>query len=151
MKLEYFMEYSVEIQRPPLDLSGGPFGNRLIFPVTGGRFEGPRLKGTILPVGGDWILLSEDGTGRLDVRATFQTDDGALIYLQYTGVARSDETRPDLTPGVPEEFGDRYYMITPRFETGDERYAWINSFVYVAEGKRTTEGVDYRVYTIVNG
>ena len=150
MKLEYLMEYTVLLQRPPLDLSGGPFGNRLIFPVTGGSFEGPRLKGTVLPVGGDWLLVSEDGTGRLDYRATLETDDGALIYLQYTGVGRSDETRPALTPGASEEYGDRYYMITPRFETGDERYGWLNGFVYVAEGKRTAEGVDYRVYAVVN-
>ena len=150
MKLEYLMECTVILQRPPQDLTIGPFGSRLIFPVTGGSFEGPRLKGTILPGGGDWLLMGDDGIGRLDVRATLETDDGALIYLQYFGIGRSDPARSAATPGAPEEYGDRYYMITPRFETGDERYAWLNGFVCVAEGKRKPEGVDYRVYAVVN-
>ena len=70
--------------------------------------------------------------------------------MQSSGIGRSDATRPAPTPGAPEEYGDRYYMVTPRFETGDERYAWLNGLVYVAEGKRTAEGVDYRVYSVVN-
>lgn len=150
MKLEYLMEYSVTLQYPPQALSGSPFGNRFIFPVTGGSFEGPRLKGKILPVGGDWALQGDDEIFRLDYRATLETDDGAQIYLQYFGVARSDPTRPAATPGAPEEYGDRYYMIAPRFETGDERYAWLNGFVCVAEGKRISGGVAYRVYAVVN-
>ena len=96
------------------------------------------------------MLMGDDGIGRLDVRATLETDDGALIYLQYFGIGRSDPARSAATPGALEEYGDRYYMITPRFETGDERYTWLNGFVCVAEGKRTFEGVDYRVYTVVN-
>ena len=150
MKLEYLMEYTVALQRPPENVPVGPFGARLIFPITGGSFEGSRLKGTLLPVGGDWLLVGDDGIARLDYRATLETHDGAQVYLQYFGIARSDPTRPATTNGAPEEYGDRYYMITPRFETGDERYAWLNGLVCVAEGKRISGGVAYRVYAVVN-
>jgi hypothetical protein len=79
-----------------------------------------------------------------------ETEDGALIYLQYYGVARPNEDRPAAQPGQTSEYGDAYFMTAPRFETGDERYAWLNSLVCVAESKRTETGVGYRVYAVVN-
>jgi len=41
-------------------------------------------------------------------------------------------------------------MTAPRFETGDERYAWLNDLVCVGEGRSTEDGVAYRVYAVVN-
>ncbi len=64
-----------------------PEGIRVNFYVTGGEVEGPMVKGQVLPVGGDWLTIRSDGIGILDVRATFQTHDGALIYATYSGVA----------------------------------------------------------------
>ena len=150
MKLEFLMEYTADLQRPTRNTGAGPFGTRGLAVVTGGRFEGPRLKGTIWAGGGDWLLRGPDGVTRLDVRATFETGDGALIYVQYYGVNRPDGSRPMPQPGEPSEYGDAYFMTNPRFETGDDRYAWLNGLVCVAEGKRTEQGVAYRVYTVVN-
>ena len=150
MKLEFLMEYTADLQRPTRNTGAGPFGTRGLAVVTGGSFEGPRLKGTIWAGGGDWLLRGPDGVTRLDVRATFETDDGALIYVQYYGVNRPDGDRPFPQPGEPSEYGDAYFMTTPRFETGDDRYAWLNGLVCVAEGKRTGQGVGYRVYAVVN-
>src|SRR5439155_14076925 len=56
-----------------------PHGTRATAPITSGTFEGPRLRGTVLPGGGDWTLLRADGVLELDLRLTLQTDDGALI------------------------------------------------------------------------
>ncbi len=89
-----------------------------------------------------------DGVLRLDVRATFETDDGALIYVQYYGVQKEDPNRVRTTRET--EYGEIYFMTAPRFETGDERYAWLNDLVCVGEGKRLTESVAYRVYAVVN-
>ena len=151
MKLEFLMEYTADLQRPVRTTGdNGPFGTRGIALATGGSFEGPRLKGKIWAGGGDWLLQGPDGVKRLDVRGTFETDDGALIYVQYYGVARPEENRPAPQPGKPQEYGDRYFMTTPRFETGDERYAWLNGLVCVAEGKWTGTGVAFRVYVAVN-
>ncbi len=87
---------------------------------------------------------------RLDVRATFETDDGALIYVQYYGVQKDDPNRVRVRTTRETEYGERYFMTAPRFETGDERYAWLNDLVCVGEGKRLTESVAYRVYAVVN-
>ena len=63
-----------------------PEGIRAIFYVTKGEITGPKLRGRILPGGGDWLMVKPSGVGILDVRATLESDDGALIYIAYTGV-----------------------------------------------------------------
>ena len=151
MKLEHLMTYQATL-KPPVDIGPGPSGTRRIFDVTGGAFDGPRLRGTLLPSGGDWILMGADGVGRLDVRATLQTDDGALIYMQYHGVlVLGEAATAALARGEPHSFGDSYFMTSPRFETGDPRYAWLNAIVAVAEGRALPGAVEYRVYQAVNG
>ncbi len=150
MKLEFLMEYTANLNGPTRNTGAGPFGTRGLAVLTGGSFEGPRLKGTVWAGVGDWWLRGPDGVARLDVRITFETDDGALIYGQYYGVNRPEAGRPAAQPGETSEYGDAYFMTSPRFETGDDRYARLNSLVCVAEGKRTEQGVAYRVYAVVN-
>ncbi len=150
MKLEYLMTYRADL-KPPVDVGAGPFGSRQIFDVTGGSFEGPKLRGTFLPSGADWILVSPDGIGRLDVRGTMKTHDGAHIYLQYYGVIEIARAAPKVAAGQSTEFGEIYFMTAPRLETGDPRYAWLNSIVCAGEGRFGPGWVEYRVYQVVNG
>src|SRR5215475_4212289 len=63
-----------------------PLGTRVTAPITSGHFEGPRLRGSVLPGGGDWTLLRADGVLELDLRLTLATDDGALIHLSSFGL-----------------------------------------------------------------
>jgi hypothetical protein len=151
MKLEHLLNYRADL-KPPVEVGKGPFGTRSIFDVTGGIAEGPRLRGRLLPSGGDWLLLDEGGIGRLDVRGTLETDDGAHIYVQYYGVIEMNEKLLEaLAKGGTTEYGDAYFMTQPRFETGDPRYAWLNRVVAVAEGRVLPNAVEYRVYELVNG
>ena len=148
--LEPLMSYRADLARP-VEVGAVPSGNRLIFDVTGGAFQGPRLRGRLLASGGDWLLIGNDGVGRLDVRGTLETDDGARIYLQYFGVLVLDESiTRTLAEGRETGFGDTYFMTQPRFETGDPRYAWLNAVVAVAEGRVLPGAVEYRVFQVVN-
>ena len=71
----------------PQNIGAVPHGTRRTVPVIGGDFEGPRLRGTVLPGGGaDWLLLRADGVLELDLRITLQTDDGALISMKSFGL-----------------------------------------------------------------
>ncbi len=133
----------------PLEIGGAYRGQRRIFGVTGGAFEGPRLRGTVLPGGGDWFLLRPDGVGELDVRATARTEDGALIYVHYPGIlAASPEIWGRIGRGERVPPADYYFRTTPVFETGSPEYAWLNSIVSVGVGAVEGLRVSYRVYQV---
>ena len=152
MKLEPLFTFRADLKQPPAQVGAGPAGTRTIFDIAGGSFEGPKLRGRVLESGGDWLLFGADGVGRLDVRGTLETDDGARIYVQYFGILEMNEAVAGaMARGEGTEFGDTYFMTQPRFETGDERYAWLNRVVAVAEGRMLPGGVEYRVFQVVNG
>ena len=147
MQLEYLMTYHADLKLPHL-AGKTQAGTRAIYDVTGGTFEGPKLKGKLLSSGGDWIMVDDEGVGRLDVRAAFETDDGAVIYLQYFGILIPES---DPAAGIQEtQFGEIYFMTQPRFETGDERYRWLNNIVVVGEGRTLPNAVEYRLFQLVN-
>ncbi len=129
----------------------GPFGTRVFAHVVSGTVEGDRLKGTLAPTGGDWLLIGSDGWGRADVRIQMLTHDGAVIYAQYLGLLEITPAIGAILGGGGEatEFEDQYFRTAPRLETGDERYAWVNTSLFVAEGRLTPgPAVDYRVYRV---
>lgn len=96
----------------------------------GGRFEGPRVKGTILPGGGDWENIAEDSTAYLDTRYNLKTDDGAIIYLQTTGVRKGRKEILDKLGEDESITADQYSMrLSLTFECGDEKYSWLNNTV----------------------
>jgi Protein of unknown function (DUF3237) len=106
--------FNIQIDLHPLQEVGvTPLGQRRIAPVSGGTFEGERLRGVVLPQAGlDWLLVRADGTIQLDVRMTLQTDDGALILMSYRGVRHgSAEVTAKLARGERVE-RDEYYLRT---------------------------------------
>ncbi|MGO8906569.1 MAG: DUF3237 domain-containing protein [Solirubrobacteraceae bacterium] len=149
MELQYEFTYHAMLNAP-VDVGAGPFGVRQVFDVTGGQVEGERIKGRVLGGGGDWMLLGPDGFGRLDVRGQFETADGAHIYAQYFGVLELNAAVQEATSqGGETDFGEQYFRIAPRLETGDPRYTWVNQTLFVAEGRvYPGPGVEYRVYRV---
>ncbi len=148
IKTEFLYEAHIDLA-PPEQIGQSPFGTRSVFIVTGGTFEGPKMRGTVRPGGGDWFLSLPNGAGELDVRATLETDDGALILLTYHGII-------DVAPAVVQRVfagedvapSEYYFRTTPRFETGDERYAWLNKLTCVATGYFGPNKVGYRVFAV---
>lgn len=136
--------------KPPVDMGAGPYGARLFFEVIGGEIEGDRLSGTLLPGGGDWILVGADGYGRIDVRLNIQTHDGACIYLRYFGVLEmTPAVQNAIATGGGTGFEDQYFRTNPRFETGDQRYAWLNQTLFVGVGHALPNLTpEYRVYRV---
>ena len=113
---------------PTQNLGAGPRGTRLTFPITGGSFEGDRLRGKVLPGGGDWVVKRPDGVLELDLRITLQTDDGALIHMTFEGL------RDDVVSGAP------YFRTSPRFETADAKYSFLNRLLAVGAGEIRADG-----------
>ncbi len=137
---------------PRLNIGAGPFGQRILFGAAGGSFEGPKLRGEVLPGGGDWALFRPDGAMTLDVRLTLRTHDEALIHMTYGGRWIIPQAlRADLADPVKRTEVDpaRYYFRTnPLFETGSQDYAWLNDIVCVGQGYLVEAGVAYKVFQI---
>lgn len=113
---------------PTQNIGAGPRGTRLTFPITGGSFEGDRLRGKVLPGGGDWVLKRPDGVLELDLRITLEVDDGALIHMTFEGI------RDDGAKGAP------YFRTLPRFETADTKYSFLNRLLSVGAGEIGADG-----------
>jgi hypothetical protein len=135
---------------PPQKLGTVPHGIRSIVPVTGGDFEGPRLRGRVLPGGGDWLLLRTDGVLELDLRITLETDDNALIYMTFQGLRHGP---PDaiaaLGRGEAVDPARYYFRTLPRFETSTETYAFLNRIVTVGVGEARPDGAVHRIDEIL--
>jgi Protein of unknown function (DUF3237) len=130
----------------------GPFGDRTIITVRGGRFRGARLNGSIVGPSGDWLLQGADEFGRIDARFTLTTTDGASIYMQFVGLVENTAPVRSLSDnGIPTKYGDLYFFINPRLETGHKRYAWVNRTIFVGQGRFSrSSSVKFRVYRVAN-
>jgi hypothetical protein len=148
LRTEFLVEATVDLH-PPEVIGPGPLGTRIVYMVKGGSFEGPGLKGTVLS-GGDWFLMLGNGAGELDVRGTFRTFYGASIYVAYRGVlVATPEVWERLRAGERVDPDAYYFRTAPRFETGNQRYAWLNTAVCVGVGAVRPGGVRYRIYRAV--
>ena len=143
--------FTVTITVAPAQIVGAtPIGERRNVPVTGGTFEGKRLRGIVMPGGSDWIVVRGDGVWQLDVRLPLQTDDGALINMTYKGFRHGPAAVLDrLNRGETVEPSEYYFRTAPFFETATAKYAWLNGIVAVATGHRTASGPTYQVYEVL--
>lgn len=148
-RFEFLFDTRVELE-PPQMVGQTPGGNLQVFYYRAGTFEGPRMKGTVLPGGGDWFLMRPDNVGELDVRATLKTDDGALIYITYKGVfSASQEAWEKIYRGEPVDRDQYYFYTAPTFQTSHSDYMWLNRILAVGIGSAAPGGVSYRVFALV--
>jgi Protein of unknown function (DUF3237) len=125
--------------REPMVLPNTPSGTRMIVEVESAVYKGDRLSGKLKgAAAADWMTLAPDGTGTLDVRGTLETNDGALVYSFYRG--RLDLSQP---------LGEAHIYAAPLYETGDERYAWLNKVQAIGIGSLEPNRVRYRVYRVL--
>lgn len=143
--------FDITIDLHPIQEVGRtPAGERRIVPVAGGRFNGDRLNGTILPHAGADLLLRADGSYQQDVRLALRSDDGAAILMTYRGVRHSaPEVSRRIACGEMVPRTDYYLRIAPFFETAASDYAWLNTIVSVGVGERLPNGVRYEVHEIL--
>ena len=153
----FLCDVSIELDSSaPLAIGESPWRNRRVSDIAGGHFEGPRLSGVVRRSGADWSEGGRSADGgiatALDVRSLWQTDDGVLIYVTYTGrlvvPAGSVEAfrQPQSLATLPASA--YYFRIAPVFECASERYGWLNEIIALGVGRRTTDGVEYRVYQV---
>jgi hypothetical protein len=148
LPVEHLLDLRVDLE--PARPIPTAIGARMVFIAKSGTFGGPRLRGEILPGGGDWLLVGSDRIGRVDVRAMLRTDDGALIHYTAGGVIKiPDDGLERLAAGERLPFEETYVRTTPRFETADERYAWLSELVILGHNELSTDHIDYRMYAVL--
>jgi hypothetical protein len=142
--------FDMHVYLEPVQPISTPVGARMTFIVNGGVIDGPKLQGEILPGGGDWLLVGSDGVGRVDVRATLRTADGALIHYETRGIIKIPADGLErLATGEVLPFEETYVRTTPMFETADERYAWLCGIVALGYNILSPNHIDYRIYRVL--
>lgn len=129
----------------------GGMGERKMLDIWGGDFEGPKLRGRIVPGGGDWPLIRPDGVGLTNARYTYQTDDGIYINVINTGYRHAPPEalkRLDTKQNVVDP-DDYYLRCNTVFEAPDGRYGWMNRHVFVALGERHPEVLFLRYFMLL--
>jgi hypothetical protein len=149
-KMDHIMPYNATLTA--LEVIGEvPQGIRVNFYVIGGNIAGPKVVGKLRPVGADWLTLRQDDIGVLDVKATAETNDGALLNIVYSGII-------DLGPAGYRDFLDDKPLasgtairINPKVSTSHPNYLWLNRLHCVGLGGDFLERseVAYDVYAVL--
>lgn len=141
--------FVIDVAKPSV-IGNTPGVNRRVGEITGGTFEGERLKGKILSGGSDWQSVRSDGTWDLNVRIVLETDDGHLIGMTYRGLRHGPKEVIDaITRGEEVSPSSYYFRIAPFFETASDKYGWLNGIVSVGLGHRLPSGPIYQIFEIL--
>ena len=143
------MTFFIEVKKP-FNVGKTPVADRRIAEISGGYFEGERLKGNVLTSGSDWQMVRDDSAVMINVRTLLETDDGALVGMTYQGLRHGPKEVIDAIGRGEAVSPTAYYMrVVPVFETASEKYGWLNRVVSVAHGHRLAGGAIYNVFEIV--
>jgi uncharacterized protein DUF3237 len=149
MRIAPLFIFQIQV-KPPSIIGATPGHDRRIGEISGGSFEGEKLRGRIVSGGSDWQSLRADGTTTLNVRLVMETDDGALIAMTYLGMRHGPKDVLDRIARGDKVSPTEYYMrATPYYETASEKYGWLNRIVSVAYGHRMAGGAIYQVFEVL--
>jgi Protein of unknown function (DUF3237) len=112
-------------------VTGTPLGDRRVFDVVGGSFDGG-LRGRVLASGGDWLIQTERGS-QLDVRLMLETEDNVVLLFRYFGRAS-------------RRAGQAHIEVTGSFDAPDGTYGWLNDVQAFGLGAAVREGVRYQLF-----
>lgn len=146
--LEFLTLFSVNLGSPQ-ELGETGLATRRIIPITGGHFEGPGFQGRVLPGGADWQLVQRDGLAVIDTRYALETVDGTLIYITTRGYRHGP---PDIIAAVgrgePVDPQKYYFRVNIQFETGVQKYWWLNRTLAIGAGMRLANQVVFNAYKV---
>ena len=134
---------------PPMEVGDVAHGRRRIVPITGGTFEGPGIKGKVMPGGADWQIIRPDGFSELDTRYTLETDKGQIIYVQNAGIRHAaPEVMKRLLAGEVVDPSLVYFRTVPTFETSSPELQWLTRAIFVGSGERYPNDVRIRFWRV---
>ncbi|SDP61049.1 Protein of unknown function [Rhodoferax sp. OV413] len=130
------------------EMGPGPLGNRRLVALDDqATFEGPRLRGTLLPGGIDLQLTRLDGVTEIDANYLLRTDDGVLLKVTNMGIRHTQSRTVEL--GQTELPHENYFRCTPKIEAPSGRYDWLNRSIYIGTGIRSKDGIELWFYRVL--
>ncbi len=133
-----------------MSLGVTPFGERRVINILGGRVEGARLSGRILPGGADWQIVCPDGMADIHARYTIEADSGGRVLVDSKGVRHGPpELMAKLARGEAVAAELYYFRTAMRFETSDAGLAWMNRTLCLARGAREPNAVRLDVFEVL--
>jgi hypothetical protein len=146
--LSFFAEVSVDVGQP-VDVGPTPEGHRRIVPITGGTFNGPGVRGRVLPGGADYQILRSPELTELDARYALETDAGQRIYVHNTALRRGRQEDIERLNRGEDVAPDRvYFRCWPRLTSSAPELAWLNSRLAIGTGERHPDRVVVRIFLI---
>jgi Protein of unknown function (DUF3237) len=142
--------FTIDLDFEIFVLGETPYGMRRIARLNTGSFDGPKLKGAVLPGGGAWTLIRRDDVLDIEVRLILETNDKHQIYMQWRGlrdVPKDVMERLHRNETVdPETY---YFRATPYFETSSEKYGWLNRICAIATGSLAANARTIDVFQVL--
>ena len=127
---------------PPVERGTVDSQRKRFIPITGGEVSGPKLTGVVLPGGGDWQSIHDDGLTELDARYSLKASDGSVIAVTNPGVrVASPDVIKRIAAGEDVDPALYYFRTTPRFEVADGPHVWLRRSAFVARGIRKPDHV----------
>ncbi|MEI7805309.1 MAG: DUF3237 domain-containing protein [Hyphomicrobiales bacterium] len=127
-----------------------PMGERRVVNILGGRVEGPKLKGRILPGGADWQIVRADGVTSIEARYSIESEDGAHILVTSEGLRHGPADVMDkLGRGEIVDPKLYYFRTVMRFETADPSASWLNRILALVRGVREPRAVRLEVHEVM--
>jgi hypothetical protein len=149
MKIQPLFKFVANVAEPQVT-PDGPYGIRRFIPVTGGTFKGDRLSGRLLPGGADCQLIRPDKVAELDVRVTFETDDGVIFLMHGLGMRHgSEEIVARIARGEPVDPSEYYFRESMIFEAPKGKYEWLNKLIAIGTGERRADTVHIDVFELL--
>jgi uncharacterized protein DUF3237 len=148
-ELEFVFELRGTLAEPHA-LGATPHGVRRVVPITGGEFEGPKLRGSIVPGGADWQVLRGDGVSELEALYLLRTDDGVLIQVRNRGLRHGPEAvMQRLFAGEPVDPAEYYFRAVPSFAAPAGTYEWLNRSIFLCSGARQASSIQLWMYRVI--
>jgi hypothetical protein len=131
------------------DFGQTPLGHRRVIDILGGRVDGPKLSGRILP-GADWQIVWADGTVDLEARYGIETAAGACVLVRSDGLRHGPaDVLAALARGEPIDPSRYYFRTVMRFEAAHPSLDWLNRIIAIARGAREKNAVRLDVYEVL--
>ena len=108
---------------------------RIVYPVTNCSFQGPKIKATCVAR----LIVTPNDPSRLEIRATLQTDEGEVIFMDEGIIILSNDA-VDRNESV---------VNAPRFTTTSKTYSWLNRVQTLAKRVSCSPGqIEYDLFVV---